>query len=105
LQYTVAVDNLTQEDFPTNAHIHTGARTENGDVLITLVGGPVQAGRTSTIQFDTMNASFPPGAIRTASIPLSNAEVAALGDPENPLYVNIHSVDAPAGLLRGQLRD
>jgi hypothetical protein len=41
LEYTVMVNNLTPEDFPTNAHIHTGASTENGDVLITLVGEPV----------------------------------------------------------------
>ncbi len=103
LEYTMVVNDLT--DSLSNAHIHSGARTENGDVLITLVGEPVQAGRTSTIQFDTLNPSDPPGTARTASIPLSDAEVAALGDLDNPLYVNIHSVDAPAGLLRGQLRD
>ena len=101
LEYTITVDNLDAGDVLTNAHIHTGSSVENGPVAISLVGAPVQLGRTETIAFVSTGG----GASVQASIVLTNDEVDLLLDEAAPLYINIHSTNEPAGLLRGQIRD
>ena len=97
LVYALTVDNLLAGDALTNAHIHMGNSAENGPVFITLVNQPVQDGRTTDIQFD--------GTSVNASISLTADEIAAVTDPDQPLYVNIHSEQLGGGVTRGQLRD
>ena len=97
LFYALSVDDLATGDALTNAHIHMGNSAENGPVFITLVNQPVQDGRTTDIQFD--------GGAVNASIPLTADEAAAVMDPNEPLYVNIHSEQLAGGVARGQLRD
>jgi hypothetical protein len=98
LIYTLAVNGLTVGDALTNSHIHMGNSTEAGPVYITLVGEPVQNDRTTTIAFNGATTV-------TAQITLTPDEVTVLNDPNQPLYVNIHSLEASLGLVRGQLRD
>ena len=97
LVYALTVDNLLAGDTLTNAHIHMGNAAENGPVFITLVNQPVQDGRTTDIQFDGVSVN--------ASIPLTPDEAAAVTDPNEPLYVNIHSEQLGGGVARGQLRE
>jgi mono/diheme cytochrome c family protein len=101
LDYTVTVNNLTASDTLTNGHIHMGDVTENGGVYVTLVNAPVQLGRTTDILFPAPTN----GTVSvTGSIPLTSTEVTDLSNAANPFYVNIHSTEVGAGLVRGQLR-
>lgn len=95
LAFNLKVSNLDAGDSLTNAHIHSGNSDETGGVFITLVGQ--QAG----IEFVGSNVSLEASGVITATV----AEVTELTDPNNPFYVNIHSVQEPSGLLRGQLRE
>jgi mono/diheme cytochrome c family protein len=70
----------------TAAHIHQGSAGVNGPVIVPLAGG---AGATAGIW------SVPAGTFLTA------AQLTAL--KTNGLYVNIHTVNNPAGEIRGQI--
>ncbi|MEH0158556.1 CHRD domain-containing protein [Limibacter armeniacum] len=89
LEYTITVNDLSDTDELTMAHIHTGGPTETGDVLITLVDG-------TDIVFDSNNSV-------TNTIDLTTAQVDSLTNSPDNLYVNVHSTEEPNGLLRGQL--
>jgi hypothetical protein len=66
---------------PTAAHIHRGAKGENGPVVVPLIVGP--------------------SPMIYMSAPLTSAEIA---DLKNGLYyVNLHTTDFPDGEIRGQL--
>jgi cysteine-rich repeat protein len=65
----------------TMAHIHVGAPGVNGDIIVTLAGGPTTWAGTSA--------------------PLSIEQVALL--KAGRLYLNVHTVANPGGEIRGQI--
>ncbi|MET2984178.1 CHRD domain-containing protein [Aureibaculum conchae] len=86
LEFSITLNDLAGSDNLTVAHIHSGDPVSTGAPVITLVDG-------SSISFQGNQA--------IGNIQLTETEVAALlgGD----VYVNVHSADSPAGLVRGQL--
>lgn len=86
LKFSITLDNLSGSDNLTAAHIHTGDPVSTGAPMITLVDG-------TSISFQGNQAA--------GNLQLTEAEIATLlgGD----VYVNVHSVEHPAGLVRGQL--
>jgi len=84
MYYKVTVTNLDKTDAISGGHIHEGSSTVNGGVLIDL-------GISDNAQLDI-----------TKSITLSSVELDKVNNDE--LYVNIHSIQVPSGLLRGQIR-
>ncbi|MEW6488687.1 MAG: CHRD domain-containing protein [Thermodesulfobacteriota bacterium] len=100
LSYSLAVEGLTQGDALTVSHIHRGDVHENGPVVITLVGGPAQASGVRPL--DTI-PQFDGGTSVTASAALTGAEVADLTAAGNHFYVNVHSNQVGAGVVRGQI--
>lgn len=87
LEYTIQVNNLLGSDQLTIAHIHEGNAAENGPVVVTLV--------------DNDQITFTGNTV-TNTVTLTEDEIGAIETGD--FYVNVHSVDYPAGLLRGQLR-
>jgi CHRD domain-containing protein len=83
LKFTVHIHNLSPSDALTNAHIHTGDAGTSGGILIPFNPTFTGAGTTGTV------TGLRQGQIDTL-----------LG---KPVYVNVHSTQAPAGLARGQL--
>ncbi len=83
LYYNITVDELGEGDELTMAHIHTGEEGANGPVYITLCDN----------KDDFATAKV---------ITLSDEEYTTL--KEAALYVNVHSVNHPAGVTRGQIR-
>lgn len=86
LEYTITIDNLSDTDMLTVAHIHTGDLVSTGDVLVGLA--------------DAMDISFMGNTV-SGSILLTEAQILALNG--NDVYVNVHSMESPAGLVRGQV--
>jgi len=84
MYFKVSVSNLDTADAIIAGHIHEGSSTVTGDVLIGL-------DITDGAQLDV-----------TKSIMLSSAELVNVNN--DVVYVNIHSTQEPAGLLRGQIR-
>lgn len=84
LYYSAVVNDLDATDAITAGHIHNGSAEVNGGVLVNL-------GFTDNAQLGI-----------TKSLTLTDAELTALKN--DPLYVNIHSVQHGGGLLRGQIR-
>lgn len=83
LVYTFHIHNLAQGDVLTNAHIHAGDPGTSGDVLINLNPSFVGAGATGIVKN------------------LRQGQVDSLLN--TPVYINVHSAQANAGLVRGQL--
>ncbi|HEY8897294.1 MAG TPA: CHRD domain-containing protein [Niastella sp.] len=83
LKYNVHIHNLSSGDALTNAHIHTGDAGTSGGILIPFNPTFTGAGTTGIV------TGLRQGQIDTL-----------LG---KPVYVNVHSTQAPAGLARGQL--
>ncbi len=79
----VTVTNLEAGDTVVAAHIHTGPTGVNGPVIVGLCGNAADFG-TSKI-FTLTDALF-----TTVK--------------KEPVYVNVHSVNHPSGLIRGQIR-
>ena len=83
LYYRINASNLEAGDAFTAAHIHNGATGVNGGVLVGLATGPADLNvAKSTILTD---AAFT--AVKSAAT-----------------YVNVHSTQKPAGIIRGQIR-
>ena len=83
LKYTVHIHNLTPGDALTNAHIHTGDAGTSGGIIIPFNPTFIGPGTTGIV------TGLRQGQIDTL-----------LG---KPVYVNVHSTQAPGGLARGQL--
>ena len=77
---TYAVTTTSLED-ATEAHIHLGSANENGPILFPLTGGPTSWAGTTAV--------------------LSVEQLAALR--EGRLYINIHTLENPAGEIRGTI--
>ncbi|MGB1206450.1 MAG: CHRD domain-containing protein [Chitinophagales bacterium] len=86
MDFTIMVSGLASSDDLTAAHIHSGDVVSTGDVVLVLVDG-------TDITFS--------GNTGSATITLTDAQVVALEGSD--LYVNVHSVEAPGGLVRGQV--
>lgn len=86
LRYEIMVNDLASGDELTMAHVHTGDPVTSGPVAITIVDGE--------------NRTFS-GNGSSGSVALTQENVDVLmGDS---IYFNVHSVQAPAGLIRGQI--
>lgn len=83
LKYNVHIHNLSPSDALTNAHIHIGDAGTSGGIIIPFNPTFTGAGTTGTV------TGLRQGQVDTL-----------LG---KPVYVNVHSSQAPAGLVRGQL--
>ncbi|HYH55604.1 MAG TPA: CHRD domain-containing protein [Anseongella sp.] len=86
LRYEITVEDLASGDALTVAHVHTGDPVTSGPPVITVVDGE---SRTFS------------GNTATGSIVLTQEDVDVLmGDS---IYFNVHSTQAPAGLVRRQM--
>ena len=83
LKYTIHIHNLSASDALNNAHIHFGDAGTSGGILIPFNPTFIGAGTTGIV------TGLRQGQIDTL-----------LGQP---VYVNVHSNQVPAGLARGQL--
>lgn len=88
LEFTITVTGLSSTDALTAAHLHTGAPHETGDVIVALVDG-------TEITFDGNQAS---GTVTVTS-------TVATAITTDAIYLNVHSTEVPAGLVRGQLNE
>ncbi len=86
IEYSITVNDLSSSDELTTAHIHIGDPVSTGAPAITLVDG-------TTIAFQGNKA--------TGFSQLTDAQVETLLGGN--VYVNVHSTENPAGLVRGQL--
>ncbi|EPR68283.1 CHRD domain-containing protein [Cyclobacterium qasimii] len=86
LEFTIIINNLLSTDALTKAHVHTGDVVTAGSVAITLVDG-------ADISFS--------GNMATGTVTLTDGEVTTLKGSD--VYVNVHSTDETAGLVRGQI--
>jgi len=96
LSFWVDIYDLSPTDEVRDAHFYRGGAPENGDMLFTLFGSPVQPVRM-------FGPPFLEGSDLKASVFVTPEEVATLTDATSPLYVGFPSIRFPAGLLRGQL--
>lgn len=89
LEFTLEIRGVATTDELTVAHLHSGAPNETGDVLLTLVDG-------TSITFDSDNKV-------TATVDITADLIAAL--ETDAIYLNVHSTEAPNGLMRGQINE
>jgi hypothetical protein len=83
LKYSIHIHNLSSGDVLNNAHIHPGDAGTSGGVLI------------------PFNPTFTGAATSGTVTGLRQGQIDTLLG--YPVYVNVHSVQVPAGLVRGQL--
>jgi len=86
LRFTITVNNLDGDDTLTAAHIHTGDLVSTGGIIVGLVNG-------TDISFNGNRAS--------GTVEVTDAEIASIQGAD--VYVNVHSQNVPAGLVRGQV--
>jgi hypothetical protein len=97
LRYRLIVANI---DDVTQAHIHVGAEDVNGPVVAFLFGPEAEGVTTSgVLATGTITSADLVGPL--GGMPLT-ALVAALDD--GGAYVNVHTLEHPAGEIRGQIR-
>lgn len=85
LKYTINVTGLASGDALTNSHIHVGNVISNGAVVLDLKPSFSNSSATATIP--NLRQSF----------------VDSLKSDANDLYLNVHSTQLAAGIVRGQL--
>lgn len=83
LYSNVSVNGVEANDAITMAHIHRGSPTQNGPVIIGLVTNASDFGKAKIFQLDSLT---------TQSI------------IRDRTYINVHSINNPAGKIRGQMR-
>jgi hypothetical protein len=93
LCYVLTVDRIATA---TGAHIHEGARGENGPVVVSLAA-PADGNAGDCL------TEGEPGKFLTDTngVPLTTVQE-ILANPEN-YYVNVHNAEFPGGAIRGQL--
>ena len=96
LSFTLSIENLSVGDELRDGRIHRGGASENGEIVLTLFGSPIQPVRQ-------MSPPFIEGTSITASIFVTPDEVMALSAPGAANYLLITSDQATGGLLRAQL--
>ncbi len=98
LSYSMVVNDLSEGDELRDGQVRQGASSENGDLIFTLFGSPVQPHRQ-------INPPFISGTRIAASIFLSPNEVAALTDASQAKHVQVMSLQELSGLMRGQVHE
>jgi hypothetical protein len=95
IEYKVQIFNPAAENF-FMGHIHAGAATANGGIVVDLLGGAA-GGTASTDEHIVLSGDGVPRATAPANI----AELLC----SNPTgyYVNFHTTADPSGAIRGQL--
>ncbi|MCO4293921.1 CHRD domain-containing protein [Solitalea sp. MAHUQ-68] len=88
LYFEISVSHLDPTDHLTVAHIHEGGTLETGPILVMLVDN-------NEMKFDSNNSIKD-----TVDVTEEQYQRILAG---NDLYINIHSMQKPAGLLRNQL--
>jgi|SRR5690625_4931382 len=86
LEFNITIDNLSFTDELTTAHVHFGDVVSTGDVAISLVDG-------NNIAFTGDSAN--------GMLSLSASQAASLQGDD--VCVNVHSMESPSGLVRGQI--
>ncbi len=93
LCYVLTVDKIAPA---TGAHIHEGARGENGPIVANL-GAPADGNAADCLT----QGEVGPGT--TPKFPTGETVAEILANPEN-YYVNVHNAEYPGGAIRGQLK-
>lgn len=83
LYYKITINDLDMSDVLTDAHIHMGSIGMTGPVFKTLIVGSADFGASKLLSLDSSE--------RTIFL-------------TDDLYINIHTTQEPASLLRGQIR-
>jgi hypothetical protein len=83
LEYKITVNDLRSSDALVAAHVHAGEAGANGDVFIGLLDDSAGFDVAQSLTLD------------------ADQRTALLNDP---VYVNAHSNEEPAGIVRGQIR-
>lgn len=86
LDFSITVDGLSSSDALTAAHVHLGDPVSTGAVAIGLVDGT--------------DIAFAEG-MASGTLMLDETQVNQLKGKD--IYVNVHSTESPAGLVRGQI--
>lgn len=85
LRYSISVTGLASGDALTNSHIHVGNVITSSSVILDLK--PTFSNGTATATITGLRSTF----------------IDSLNDDSKELYLNVHSTQAPAGIVRGQL--
>jgi hypothetical protein len=85
LRYSISVTGLASGDALTNSHIHVGNVITSSGVILDLK--PSFSNGTATAIISGLRSTF----------------IDSLKDDSKELYLNVHSTQAPAGIVRGQL--
>jgi CHRD domain len=86
--YSLSWSNIGNgEDTVTDAHIHKAPVGESGPIVVTLFAGE---------SFDETDSV-------SRCVTASSRQIAAIIAKPRAYYVNVHSLDFPAGAIRGQL--
>lgn len=85
LRYSISVTGLASGDALTNSHIHVGNVITSSSVVLDL------------------KPSFSNGTASATITGLRSTFIDSLNDDSKELYLNVHSTQAPAGIVRGQL--
>jgi len=86
LDFIITINNLSSTDELSIAHVHKGDPVSTGSIEITLVDG-------TDITFS--------GNIASGTINLTADQISILLGSD--VYVNVHSIESPSGLVRGQI--
>ena len=86
LEFTITINNLSITDELIASHIHNGDVVSTGGIEITLV--------------DAIDITYS-GNTASGTVMLTASQISALQGDD--VYVNVHSTEFPAGLVRGQI--
>ena len=98
LCYVLTVEGIAPA---TAAHIHEGARGENGPVVVNLAA-PADGNAADCIAEDRVLPNGSPAFVRDAQGNRLTTVAEILANPED-YYVNVHNAEYPGGAVRGQL--
>jgi hypothetical protein len=98
LCYVLTVDGIAPA---AAAHIHEGARGENGPVVVNL-GAPTDGNAADCIREDRVLPNGSPAFAKDAAGNRLTTVAEILANPED-YYVNVHNAEYPGGAIRGQL--
>jgi CHRD domain len=85
LRYSISVTGLANGDALTNSHIHVGNVITSSGVILDLK--PNFSNGTASATINGLRSTF----------------IDSLKDDSKEMYINVHSTQAPAGIVRGQL--
>src|SRR5262245_2666933 len=91
----------------TQAHIHLGQKSVNGNVMVFLCGGPRPACPASPATVEGTITAADIIALGTQQIPAGDAGLAEFVRAlrNGTAYANVHTATSPGGEIRGQIRE